>query len=688
MVIDAEARQQRLEAAAGVQIIDAETMAVESAESGGSADPAPERLDLYATVTWRRDDPRPPVVPAWMLNRAQRRLVARLLAREAGYHAAFHATRLPLYGMKIAVYAPRGAARLTGRTVRWASAHDAWALAQRAATVDDRAEWMALDQVRQRQSSWRVPLLLAMFGAAVVAGAVVTAVTPWWVCTALSVSGVSGLARIGRPADRPILVRTVNPRRFTRLTAEMVREALVRIGVPGVREPGDIDFPAPGIHRDGPGWLARVNLPGGVKAVKVLERREELSSALRLPVDQVWPDAGPEHAGQVDLWVGYQPASKMGQPRWSLTDPTARTSFFEPFEFGTDQRQRPQSITLAELNVLIGGQPGSGKSFGARTLAGGAVLDPLVELIIAEFKGTADFGDLAHLCSTYVCGVDDAAFERASAVVEWGLAECERRGRRIRKARERGECPKGKITPELAARPGSGLHPIVIIIDEAHELFGALPEAGKAMERLIKRGRALGITVVLATQIPDKDSLPPIITRCVAVRWCMSVSDQVANDMILGTGAYKRGLSSTGYRPKLDAGWGVMVGLGTPGSVRAQYPADEDWRALVERATQLRGGRVVGGSDEAPPPRDVLEDLRTIWVPSERGQHWTTLAERLTERWPDAYASLTAEALSSMARGLGLPSVDVKARGERTPRKGCRAEAIEAAIQAREIEAD
>jgi DNA segregation ATPase FtsK/SpoIIIE, S-DNA-T family len=54
----------------------------------------------------------------------------------------------------------------------------------------------------------------------------------------------------------------------------------------------------------------------------------------------------------------------------------ARTSVFEPHEFGTDQRQRPVRTTLFARNFLIGGVPGSGKSYGARTLASIALLDP------------------------------------------------------------------------------------------------------------------------------------------------------------------------------------------------------------------------------------------------------------------------------------------------------------------------
>jgi S-DNA-T family DNA segregation ATPase FtsK/SpoIIIE len=134
---------------------------------------------------------------------------------------------------------------------------------------------------------------------------------------------------------------------------------------------------------------------------------------------------------------------------------------------------------------------------------------------------------MAPLCSTYVVGVDDEAFRAGAAILAWGLAEAERRGKRILAAKKRGEAPHGKVTPELSRRPGSGLHPVVLIFDEVHELFAAVPDAAKDAERLIKRARALNIIILLATQIPDKTSLPPDIVRCVTNRWCLPVAGQV-----------------------------------------------------------------------------------------------------------------------------------------------------------------
>lgn len=653
----------------------------QAALEGGPVDPPPVKTTWADVVS--DDRGRRPIVPAAVRSRDQRRMLARSTLDLLGYRAAFHATRVPKYAAKTALWAPVGAGRLALLAWRWAYDMEQWGERQHAATRNDADTYLKLMAAADRHRRGRVPILIGCLLALALLGGLVWLLAPWWLQVAAAIAATAVFARAGRPADRPILDRTTEGPRFVRLTAAMVRAALCSIGVTGIKDPSTLTFPPPGIHRDGPGWLARVNLPAGVEAVDVLERRGRLSSALRLPVDQVWPTGGPDHAGQLDLWVGYKPASKMGQPPWSLAAEGARTSIFDEHEFATDQRQRPVRTVLFARNFLIGGVPGSGKSYGARTLAIIAALDPICELKIAEFKGTADFGDLADLCSTYVCGVDDVALDQGADMIAWGLAEAERRGRRIRAARERGEAPEGKVTPELAARPGSGLHPVLILIDEAHELL-IDKEVAAAAERLIKRGRALGLIVVLATQVPDAKSVPPNITRCVTVRWCMAVQDQVANDMILGTGAYKRGLTATAYRPGLDAGWGVITGLAEPTAIRSHFPTPEVSAAIVARASALRGGVPVGDSGPAPARTDVLQDvLRVFAHVGRRGLHWQTLAALLAEQQPEAYAGITAEAVSARVRGEGVPSEDVKVDG--TVLKGCKRAEVEAVIERREL---
>ena len=110
-------------------------------------------------------------------------------------------------------------------------------------------------------------------------------------------------------------------------------------------------LPAP-VREDGPGWRAEVDLPYGVTATQVIERREQLASGLRRPLGAVWPEpVTSEHAGRLELWVGRADVSKAKPAPW----PWLRTGggdIFAPFPFGTDPRGRRADGHMIEHNWL------------------------------------------------------------------------------------------------------------------------------------------------------------------------------------------------------------------------------------------------------------------------------------------------------------------------------------------------
>jgi DNA segregation ATPase FtsK/SpoIIIE, S-DNA-T family len=139
-----------------------------------------------------------------------------------------------------------------------------------------------------------------------------------------------------------------------------------------------------------------------------------------------------------------------------------------------------------------------------------------------------------------------------------------RRRTRIVRELPRSVCRESKVTPELARRIDLGLHPIVVGLDECQRWFEH-PTHGKELEAivtdLVKRGPALGIVVMLATQRPDAKSLPTGISSNAATRFCLKVMGQVENDMVLGTSSYKNGTRATMFSRR-DVGIGYLVGEG------------------------------------------------------------------------------------------------------------------------------
>ena len=488
--------------------VDRESVLVGRVVPGPAVDP-PDECRPFAP---RGSGVRPPVVPPWLASRAAVAATLAWVAKEARYHAGFHAVRAPKYALKTAVYAVPGAARTITRLIRWASAEEGnWHLRQAAADRGDAAQWLALDARRQRQARWRWPVLI---GGAVVlaAGAAVLAVLPGlglWRLLVLA-AAVAAAARAGRPADKPITDRVSQGKAYRKLTAELVRRALLSVQLTGInsavaKDPNAITFPTE-IHRDGPGHLAVVDLPYGVEAADVIARRGRLASGLRLPLDQVWPEPAPGHTGRLALWVGHEPASQMRQPAWPLLR-SGTVDVFKPFAFATTPRMDLTDVSLAFRNWLFGGQPGSGKSWAMRLLVLAAALDVRVELRGYELKGVGDFATVGPVCAEYGNGNDDDTIAACADMFAWLYGEGQKRARRIAHYAAIGKAPENKVTPELAALPGSGLHPLVVFVDEVQELFlfGKTGKAaGETAEKCIKLFRALGIWLILGNRGRDR----------------------------------------------------------------------------------------------------------------------------------------------------------------------------------------
>jgi S-DNA-T family DNA segregation ATPase FtsK/SpoIIIE len=234
------------------------------------------------------------------------------------------------------------------------------------------------------------------------------------------------------------------------------------------------------------------------------------------------------------------------------------------------------------------------------------------------------------------------------------------------------------------------LFPLVAIFDEIQELITD-PEHGKEAKRLmtsiVKRTRFAGIHIILSTQRVDKESVPRGISSNVHNRLCLAVPSHVETDLILGTGAYSRGARPTTFVPPTDdenpwAGWGYLAGREQP--VRASYIDNPTAEAIVAKALVLRGG-MPDVDLEGTPDRDVLADVIRVFAhTNRRGLHWQQMAELLAAEQPQLYAGMTSQAISAQLRNAdGVESVNVTVDG--VTLKGCRRDAVEAAMQRREI---
>jgi len=488
----------------------------------------------------------------------------------------------------------------------------------------------------------------------------------------------------GRKADRPV---RGTPCCGAAPTQDVITRALGSLGIAGIdrwlRDGRELVFPSP-VREDGPGWRAEVDLPFGVTSEMVIERREQLASGLRRPLGAVWPEpVTHEHAGRLELRVGRADTAVAKPPAWPLLA-KGHCDIFRDMPFGTDVCGRTVKVPLIYHNWLIGAIPRQGKSAALRVLACACALDPLCELWVHELKGSGDLDLLEKVSHRFGSGIHDEAIGYAAESLRLLRAEIERRAERL-KALPRELCPDRRVTREIAQRRSLKLWPVGCFIDEIQNLMAQLrfgKQAGADAEFVIKVGPAFGVFLVLATQRPDKASLPTGISGNASVRLCFKVMGQVENDMILGTGAYKNGIKATTFRPGTDAGIGYLSAAAVPQVVRASYLDMHACERVATRARALReaadtlSGAALGLADDAM--RDVLADLGAVFG-ADSGLPWAELAARLAQRFPDRWDGVTGEALSADARRLGVASVSVRA-GARTA-KGARLADVQAAAR-------
>jgi S-DNA-T family DNA segregation ATPase FtsK/SpoIIIE len=657
----------------------------------------PKLPDPGVTTEKRR-----PIIAPWM--RSRRDLVATVerAAGHAWYATAFHSLRGPWYAVQLGMMAPRGTARLTVATNRWLWDREAAPLRDYAVRTEDAEEYMRLARLRAGRVRLRglVAVIAAVFGLGFAIWLYVMAPAFLY---AFAAGGVLTLGYFGQQPDAPVIGPAVMRTELQKLTGTIVLRALDSIGnakiSAAVKKGGDMNgmrFTSE-ITRDGPGYRADLDLPYGVVPEDVMEERQALASGLRRKLGCVWPSGDPEeHEGRLILWVGDKPMNETTKPPWPLLR-EGEVDLFKPVVFGNDQRMRDIVVTLMFASVVIGSIPRMGKTFLLRLLMLIAALDPRAELYGFDFKGTGDLGPLEPVMHRYRSGEDDDDLLYVLHALRELKEELRRRAKVIRNL-PKSRCPESKVTPALASDKSLGLHPIVVGFDECqvpfeHEKYGA--ELESICTDIAKRGPALGIVGMFATQRPDAKSLPPGISANAVLRFCLKVMGHTANDMVLGTGAYKAGIRATMFS-RSDRGICWMSGEGDdPQIVASAFVDGPAAELVVTRARQLREeygnitGHALGQGPAETAGLDVLGDVLKSVSADEKAVWCERIASRLAELRPDVYGEWKGESVTAALKPWGVNTGQVWGTtddGEGKNRRGIQRADVVAAITRRDAD--
>lgn len=256
-------------------------------------------------------------------------------------------------------------------------------------------------------------------------------------------------------------------------------------------------------------------------------------------------------------------------------------SIRQPVFLGVDERGRDVRVGLAERNLLVGGEPGAGKSVALNLIVAHAALSPDCRLVLVDGK-RVELGPWRGCAEEFIGPSMPDALDLLGSL----QAEMDARYDRLLSSGRR------KIT----AADGE---PVVLVVFDELAYFSATIGEPKDQKRfvalvrdLVARGRAAGIIVVAATQRPSADIIPTSLRDLFGYRWAFRCSTDASSDVILGHGWASQGYSAAGIDPVTrGVGWLIAEG-GTPVRMRTAYLSDAQIRGLAAHAAGLRSGGV------------------------------------------------------------------------------------------------
>jgi hypothetical protein len=318
----------------------------------------------------------------------------------------------------------------------------------------------------------------------------------------------------------------------------------------------------------------RLRAPRGNSIADISARREELAACLRARDVRVLREPSSAAEGAV-LVIRRDPLDVATLASWPNRD-VMTLSLWDPIPLGIDEEGGVVTVHLPERNILVGGEPGAGKSAALSVLLATAALDPdaCVWLLDGKLVELAAWGPI----SRRLAGPDA---QEAIAVLREARAEMDNRYRELMARGRR----------KVQREDGLPLH--LIVCDEL-AFYLSVPDRKERQEftellrDLVARGRAAGVIVCAATQKPGADVVPTALRDLFGFRLALRCSTPQASDTVLGQGWASAGADASTI-PGGQRGVGYLLTEGErPVRIKGFYLDDADITAIVERASARR----------------------------------------------------------------------------------------------------
>lgn len=397
-------------------------------------------------------------------------------------------------------------------------------------------------------------------------------------------------------------------------------------------------------------------LPSGVSTAEIQAKRRKLAENLGRHMHEVFISI-PQAARTVRLWIADSGAldQPIG-PSPLVIDPDLKASYKSArMPWGQDLRGAAALISLYQRHLLITGLSNQGKTAALRALALWLVLDPTVQLRIADLKGVGDWRMFDGIATVLIEGPTDEHAIAATEMLEDGVAEMERR---------------------LLAPAGTKFKPLILIVDEAQNAFmnplvgeDKRPYGGTkatsryfmAARKIHNQGRAVDVLLWQGTQDPTDRNLPVLVREGAHIRAALVLGTEAQSRMALGDKAVDGGAAPHELRQGVDKGTLVVAGDGVPLppgqasiTIRTHYIDDEAAARIAERAKARRKPTATRTDADAEPPApvDTLADIAEV-IADERVVRTEEVVHRLKVLRPDHYRGWNTSDLTAALAPTG-----------------------------------
>jgi S-DNA-T family DNA segregation ATPase FtsK/SpoIIIE len=341
------------------------------------------------------------------------------------------------------------------------------------------------------------------------------------------------------------------------------------------------------------GWRAQFGLARGQTITDVIARLPAIESGLGTfrGAARVYPTPD-DRANRFELRV----LDKDPHADAIIWPGPSVASITEPVDLGPFEDAMPATVLLLRRHALFGGATGSGKSGGLNVLMGNLTACADVIVWAIDLKRGMELGPWAECIDRLATTPAQARalLADAVAILEARAAHLAASGRRV-----------WEPSPEMPA--------LVILIDEYAELAESAAEATGDADSIARRGRAVAVTLIAATQRPTQKAMGqgPLRSQ-MDVRICFRVRERRDVDLILGQGMLAAGWQAN----RLNAPGKFLISApehDTPRRARAYLLTDQAVTEASGQHARLRPGLDVVSlqaldqrTDKSPePPREL-----------------------------------------------------------------------------------